>query len=269
MTNAPGRYLSFDSVASEYDETRVIPPEVAEDAARFCSAISHLGSGGLFLDAGVGTGRFGAALSRQNPGQVVGVDISLPMMRQVRGKTAPRSIMLANSDLQRLPFRAGVFSGALVVHVLHLVEHWRLVIDEIRRVLAPHRGVLLLGSEQGDRSVIVDRYYNRARELGVLGATLGSPGLSETLALLRKQEMGAAHIEQLSAPFLSWQRGATVAQTLSALSRRTYSQTWTVPDDAHQILLADAAEYGIQTFGNLQSEEVLNTTLALYVVRWP
>lgn len=269
MISEPGRYLSFDAVAEEYDETRALPAEIAADVARFCGAAAHLQSGGLFLDAGVGTGRFGAALAQQNPGQLVGVDISLPMMRQVRKKTTPGSMMLVNSDLQRLPFRSGAFCGALVVHILHLIERWQSVIAEIRRVLAPHSGVLLLGSEQGGRSALVDRYYDRARALGVLRPSLGSQGLSETLNLLKRQDMGAPHIEPLSAPYLTWERRVTVAQTLSALARRTYSQTWAVPDDIHAALMADAEEYGVRAFGDLSGEETLKTQFALYAIRWP
>jgi hypothetical protein len=144
-----------------------------------------------------------------------------------------------------------------------------LVVDEVRRVLLPHHGVLLLGSEQGGRSVIVDRYYDRARGLGVLKPSLGAPGLTQTLSLLRRQEMGAARVEPLSAPYLSWQRRVTVEQTLRALAHRTYSQMWAVPDDIHQTLLADAENYARKTFGDLRTAETLDAQFVLYAIRWP
>lgn len=269
MTVALGRYLSFDAVADEYDQTRVIPAAILDDAARLCAATARLRTGGLFLDAGVGTGRFGAPLSRLHPGQIVGADVSLPMMGRAWEKTPPGSLALVNSDLQRLPFRSGAFQGALVVHILHLIERWTLVMDELRRVLMPRAGVLLLGSEQGGRSIVVDHYYERARGLGVLRPSLGAPGLTQTLALLRRPARGGARVAPLSAPYLSWKRRVSVEQTLSALARRTYSQMWAVPDDAHRLLLTEAQEYARRAFGDLRTEETLDAQLVLYSVRWP
>ena len=118
----------------------------------------------------MGTGRFAAPLSRLHPGRVVGVDISLAMMAQAAEKAGAGALPLFAGDLQRLPFRDGVFAGALVVHILHLVEQWRLVLDELRRVLVPKTGVLLLGGEQGGRSALVDFYFERARAKRVLAA---------------------------------------------------------------------------------------------------
>jgi ubiquinone/menaquinone biosynthesis C-methylase UbiE len=269
VTAVPGRYLSFDAVADEYDQTRVVPDEIREDVARLCASTARLAAGGLFLDAGVGTGRFGVPLSRHYPGQIVGADISLPMMHHAQEKTTSGGLACVNADLQRLPFGRDMFQGALIVHILHLIERWTLVIDELRRVLIPHTGVLLLGGEQGGRSVAVDFYYERARRLGVLRPSLGAPGLTQTLALLRKPDRGGAHVEPLSAPYLQWQRRVSVEQTLSALARRTYSQMWAVPDDAHHQLLAETEDYARRSFGDLRSVETLDAQFVLYAVRWP
>lgn len=266
MRPAGGRYLSFDAVAGDYDQTRFIPPHVVNAAAHLCAFAAHLDAGGLLLDAGVGTGRFGVPLAARHAGQVVGVDVSLPMMQCARAKASPRALPLLQADLQRLPFRAGAFQGILAVHVLHLLEGWKLALDEFRRVLAPHRGVLLLGTEQGGRSLIVDHYYARARAQGLLQSSLGAPSHTGLLALLRR---GGARTDALSAPGLSWQRQVSVAQTLSALSRRTYSQMWPIPDDAHAILMRDAARFAAQHLGGLERIETLDMHFALSAIRWP
>jgi ubiquinone/menaquinone biosynthesis C-methylase UbiE len=260
MTAALGRYLSFDSVADVYDATRVIPAGTCEDIARLSAETAGLRSGGLFLDAGVGTGRFAAPLGRRFPGQIVGADISLPMMRRAEAKAAPGLFALVNADLQRLPFRAGAFRGALIVHILHLIERWTLVIDELRRVLLPH-GVLLLGSEQGGRSLLVDFYYTRARKLGVLKSSLGAPGLPKTIAALRSRE-------RISAPYLTWKRSMPIAETLRTLRHRTYSQMWAVPEDIHNRLLAETEEYALRAFGDPRFTETLDAYFLLYAVRW-
>ena len=267
MTDAPGRYLSFDSVAGDYDRTRVIPPAILDDVIRACAREAHLSRKGQFLDAGVGTGRFAVPLSRLHPGRVVGVDISTAMMAQATAKAAPESLSLLTGDLQRLPFHSGVFAGALVVHILHLVEQWRLVLDELRRVLVPKTGVLLLGGEQGGRSALVDFYFERARARRVLGQSLGTPGLTQALAYLRRDVR--SQVEMLSLPYLKWKRAVPIGETLEALERRTYSQIWNVPDAAHEALLAETRDYARRTWAEGEAVETLTARFVLYAARWP
>ncbi len=240
----PGPYLSFDAVAEEYDRTRGIPPAVTADIARLCASAARLERGGWFLDAGVGTGRFAEPLSRDYPGQVVGADISLPMIRQAQAKADPAGgLNLVQADLQRMPFRAGTFCGALAVHVLHLIERWPLVLAELRRALVPRTGVLLLG-KQGGHSSLVDYYYAQARRQGVLKPKLGAPDMSHTLAYLRQ---GGAQAEALSAPYLTWERRVTVGETL----------------------LADTTAFARRTLGDDAAPETFPMRFVLHAVRWP
>ena len=156
----------------------------------------------------------------------------MPMMIQASVKARPGALPLVGGDLQRLPFPDGTFDGALTVHILHLVERWRLVLDELRRVLVPKTGVLLLGGEQGGRSALVDFYFERARARKVLSHSLGTPGLTQALTYLRRDTN--AHLTMLSLPYLKWQRTMPVSETLDALDRRTFSQMWNIPDDVHR-----------------------------------
>lgn len=263
MTDRPGRSVSFEPVAGDYDQTRVIPSPQLEEIARLCVREARLKKGGRFLDAGVGTGRFAAPLSRLYPGRIVGVDLSSAMMERAQSKVARGSLALAQADLQRLPFRDGTFAGALMVHILHLIEQWPLALSEMRRVLAP-KGVLLLGGEQGGRSKLVDFYYERARARQVLRPSLGTPGKTQALAYLRR----SARVELVAAPTIAWKRVVPVSDTLAALARRTYSQMWAIPDDAHQALMAETAEYARQAFSDLDASETREAVFSLHAVRW-
>ena len=264
--DAPGRYLSFDAIADDYDRTRVIPQSVLEDVARACAREARLLHGGLFLDAGVGTGRFAAPLAALHPRRVTGMDISTPMMAQATVKVPPGALSLVCGDLQRLPFPNATFDGALTVHILHLVERWRLVLDELRRVLLPKTGVLLLGGEQGGRSALVDFYFERARARKVLSHSLGTPGLTQALTYLRRDTH--ARLAMLSLPYLKWNRTMPVLETLDALERRTYSQMWDIPDDAHQALIAETRAYAQRTLGRLEALETLDARFVLHTARW-
>ncbi len=265
----PGRYLSFDQVAGEYDRTRVIPAPQMEDIVRLLGREAKLERGGLFLDAGVGTGRFAAPLARLYPSQVVGTDISLPMMQQIAAKSAPTTLPLALADLQRLPFRSGAFQGALLVHILHLIEGWPRVLAEVRRVLAPS-GALFLGIELGGRSILIDFYFERARARRVLAASLGTAGLSPALSYLRRREQGGglgASVTLLE-PLVAWKRTIPVPLTLDALARRTYSQMWDIPAADHAELLEETRRYALQTFRKADAAETLPSRFSLYAARW-
>ena len=271
MPMTPGRYLSFDQVAGDYDQTRVIPNTQMDTIVRLLGRETKLAQNGLFLDAGVGTGRFAAPLSKLFPAQVVGIDISLPMMEQSAFKSVPGTLALAQADLQRLPFRSDAFSGVLLVHILHLMERWPLVLTEARRVLIPKTGILFLGIETGGRSVLVDFYFERARARRVLGASLGTPSLSPALALLRRRERDGglgASVSLLETPALVWKRTIPTADTLDALARRTYSQMWNMPETDHVEILAETQKYARQTFSKSNVAETLPSRFSLYAVRW-
>ena len=271
MADAPGRYLSFDAVADDYDRTRVIPEAQLEEIARILACESHLEHGGLFLDAGVGTGRFAAPLARRHPGQIIGADIALAMMERIAAKTPPGSLSLVRADLQRLPFGKSVFDGALLVHILHLIEPWKVVLQEMRRVLAPRTGSLFLGVEQGGRSVLVDFYYERARARHVLSASLGS-GMAPALAYLRRVERAGglgARVTLLDTPLLAWKRSVPVAQTLTALAGRTYSQMWGISDEVHAALMDETRRYADRTFPKRDAAEALSSRFVLHKACWP
>ncbi len=266
---APGRFLSFDQVAGDYDQTRVIPPVQMEEIVRRLGREAKLERGGLFLDAGVGTGRFAAPLARLYPAQVAGVDVSLAMMRHA-ATAGSGGLPLAQADLQRLPFQNGAFQGVLLVHILHLVERWPLVLSEAKRVLAPKSGVLFLGTELGGRSALVDFYLERARARRVLPASLGTAGLSPALSFLRRRAQGGglgASVTLLE-PQLAWKRSVPTAWTLEALARRTYSQMWAIPGSDHAELLLETEKYARQTFRKADASETLLSRFSLYAARW-
>ncbi len=266
-----GRYQSFESVAGDYDRTRAIPEATRDEIARVVAREARLAGGGLFLDAGVGTGRLAVPLAQRHPGQVVGIDISPAMLARVGDKDGAGGLSLVRGDLQRLPFAAGTFRAALMVHILHLIEQWPLVLQETRRVLAPKDGVLLLGIEQGGRSLLVDFYYERARARHLLAPSVGSASLAPVLAALRRPAGSGgfgASVSQLSTPSLHWERVVPVAQTCDALASRTYSQMWSIPDAAHTELLSEMTDYAARTFRGTSSTETLASHLILHAVHF-
>jgi ubiquinone/menaquinone biosynthesis C-methylase UbiE len=263
--------LNFDPVADEYDQTRVLPPDVQEQAARMIREAIALTPGQVLLDAGVGTGRFALPLARQGV-PVLGIDISRGMMGRLQAKRAALEqggrivpLRLARGDLRRLPVASGVIGAALMVHILHLIVDWRAVVDEIHRVLAPG-GVLILASESGTRRWLPTRdfYFERAKQRGVLRAHQGATG-EEVYAYLAETGAQAARVD---AERIQWTMPVRVADTLEMLRRRTWSSLWAISDADHAELMAATETWARQTYGSLDADEESSAMLQVWAARW-
>jgi SAM-dependent methyltransferase len=153
--------IEFDRIAPVYDETRRAPTE--EELA----ALSEVLSGSrTVLDAGVGTGRFALPLHERHF-DVVGVDLSLEMMRRAQAKGLGS---LARADVRRLPLRDRAVDAVFSAHVLQLIPDPRAMLAELGRV-ARRVVVVELPSWQERRDAtrwreVRERYRTLAAELG-------------------------------------------------------------------------------------------------------
>jgi SAM-dependent methyltransferase len=155
--------VEFDRIAPVYDETRRPPSGEELDALA-----AMLGSCRTLLDAGVGTGRFAVPL-RERGFEIVGVDLSLGMMRRARSKGVSA---LIRADVLRLPLGDRVVDAVFMAHVLQLLPDPRLVLRELGRVA--RRRVVVQLPEWFDRppSDAARRRRARYREIA---AELGYP----------------------------------------------------------------------------------------------
>lgn len=258
-----GPYLNFDRVADQYDATRVLPEAVREAVVEQVIAAAGLGAGDTFLDAGVGTGRFALPLARRGV-SVLGVDVSPKMMRQLLRKKPPDNLVLAQADLRRLPVRSGAVRGVLVAHVLHLIADWRMVLLECRRVLS-RNGLLFLLYETGKRFPAREHYLSLARERGLLRPAIGAQNAEQALDYVR--QLGGA-VSLSEHPSLRWQARRTHRDVLQEIDKRTYSQTWDIPDGAHRELMTQTLQYIREQFGSEDEVHVSDAVVNLYAVRF-
>ncbi len=255
------QYLSFDRVAEDYDATRFLPETVREAVVEQMLTVARLAPGEWFVDAGTGTGRFALPLARRGV-QVLGIDVSRRMMSQLLRKGAPPSLALVQADLRHLPVRSHSIKGVLVAHVLHLIADWRTVLQECRRVLR-RDGVLFLLYEEGKRFPAREYYLALARERGLLSPVLGASSADEALEFVR--QMGGT-VTLIEHPSLRWQAGRTHREVLQEVEKRTYSQLWNIPDEAHRDLLAQTRNYIREQFGSEDERYTAEAVVRLYAV---
>ena len=91
------------------------------------------GRGETLLDAGCGTGVFTLDLLASGA-HVIGLDISLPMLRRSREKARGEPLQIVLGDMLHLPFPGNFFDKAVSVTALEFIEDGQSAVRELFRV---------------------------------------------------------------------------------------------------------------------------------------
>ncbi len=209
----PGR-LSFDRVATIYDETRGLPPRIL---SRVLGVLVDELRGKRVLEVGVGTGRFAVPLQKSGI-DLVGIDISHAMVELGLAKGL-RNVVFA--DAARLPFAARAFDVATSNHVLHLIADWRDVLREIARVTA-ETYFSVIGRSSGPD---LNREYHALVEDG--GFHWQPPGLHERKLPERLKP-------DLVMPVGPFPESLPADRAIAEIEQRAYTSQWEVPEELHR-----------------------------------
>ena len=103
------------------------------------------GTSGRGLDAGCGTGLLEEAIQRIHPHfRVIGVDLSLSMLRQARSKSwIANHGNWCNALSEELPFSSGSIDGVVCANSFHYFRQPLRAVEEFRRVLRPNGWLVL------------------------------------------------------------------------------------------------------------------------------
>lgn len=210
------RAVSFDRVATEYEASRALPPELQLFAV---AAIRREVGDDALLDVGVGTGRYALDLQRAGV-RLTGCDVSAGMLREAWRRGVRR---VCRADARRMPFRDASFPHAMSNHLLHLVRGWPELLGEVARVT---RGSYLSVVEhEAAAPDLVDRYH---QEVGARHPeTADHPGIHEEDLVER-----VAPDRRIEGSLV--RRELAADDQLETIDRRLYSSQWNIPDDAHR-----------------------------------
>jgi SAM-dependent methyltransferase len=128
--------IDYTDISQTYDEYRSFSKHLAKKVVEF----GGIREGIKALDVGCGTGNLARQLLDLMSLDIVGVDISLPMLKVARGKSL--EVLCADAASNRLPFRDSSFDILTATYVIHQISNLELLFSECYRVL--RNGVLVL-----------------------------------------------------------------------------------------------------------------------------
>ena len=176
------------------------------------------------LEIGIGTGRIALPLMAAGV-RLVGIDISIEMLRRLRGKAGDAAPPIAIADATALPFQDSTFGSAVAAHVLHLVSGWTRAVDEIVRVVRPG-GVLVASrgatSGSGWQAAVRRRFFAEA------GNPAWPPGMDRIAEL--DVEMSSRRASLIDLPELVNESQTSIDSIISHLEAGTWSACWTLDD---------------------------------------
>ena len=134
--------IDYTDISQTYDEHRSFSKHLAEKVAEF----GGIREGMKVLDVGCGTGNLATQLLDLTDLDIVGVDISLPMLKVAREKSL--EVICTDVANNRLPFRDGCFDIITATYVIHQISNLELLFPECHRVLRDGALVLLTSSHE-------------------------------------------------------------------------------------------------------------------------
>jgi SAM-dependent methyltransferase len=210
--------ISFDRVAEKYDSTRALPDEVMKEI--FAAFERMMSRDTVILDAGVGTGRFSLPM-QEHEFEVVGVDISMKMLRRAREKGVQN---LFRGNMCSLPFMDNAFQFSFSVHVLHLIKDWKCALGEIGRVTTDEY-LSVLSEKSGSPAQGIRNTYDAAcKDLGFDVHHVG----------LRERELPDLLPPDSYTKLLLYEHTIDVPSLIEEYQDRLFSDQWIVPEDIHE-----------------------------------
>jgi SAM-dependent methyltransferase len=247
--------VAFDRAPGFYDRTRALAPATMEAVVALLA--DELAGRAPVLEPGVGTGRMALPVAAAGV-DVIGLDLSGPMLGELVAKRDNTThVQLVRGDATALPFPAGAFGGAYVVHLLHLVPGWARIVAELARVVRPGGVVLVdMGSPGGGAAHEINARFERAA-----GIERRHPGLMDgPQALDDAMAAHGARVRPLE-PIVET-RTARPDHYIGRLEDNLFSWTWALDDATRQRAGAEVRTWAVERFGALDRPQPVTITVA-------
>lgn len=163
--------INFDCIAKRYDITRAISKETLNNIANTLKSRFYNLKYQDALEIGIGTGRFGIEFASLFS-SYIGIDISEKMLMKLSEKDCHRRIKLLKMDGTTMSFVDNCFDFVFLFSVLHLIEDWKKLFLEIKRILK-NDGLIVIGRKEyvGEKSHIYEfirhKIVRKSKDIGL------------------------------------------------------------------------------------------------------
>jgi SAM-dependent methyltransferase len=246
-------------MAHLYDRTRIGDPLLG---LRLVSMlVKLLAEAGPCLEVGIGTGRIGIPLQRLGI-PVIGVDISLPMLRTFRtkGHTAAQ-MRVVQADAQALPFASGTFGASLLFNVLYLAPSWVRVLTEVMRVV-----------RRAGTIIVSDGDYYAAWSRATVEMFLAEAQADTGPSRFRFEDVDAFMEAAGAGTEPVWSLEQTRTNTLEAVIARLEEGAWSccagITPAVRHAAASSTRKWAVKTFGSLTEERATPLRIELHVYRF-
>jgi ubiquinone/menaquinone biosynthesis C-methylase UbiE len=202
---------------------------------------------GRCLEIGVGTGRIALPLVRAGV-SIVGVDISREMLRQLIDNAGQAAPSLVIADATRLPFATDTFSSAIAAHVLHLIPHWTIAVDELLRVLSP--GAVILATRGAGPATDWVREVRR-RFFVEGGDPPWPPGVDRIEEL--DEHMRSLGIDTRALPALATDGELSIETFIANLEAGYFSACWSLAEPTRRQAATATRQWAATHLGDLDT----------------
>lgn len=250
---------AFDSTAATFDRYRALPDHALAAIRRAIWDCTGKPESSRVLEVGAGTGRIGRTFVEAGDAYI-GVDISLPMLREFR--TRNTGAFLIQADGVRLPFRDTSFDLVLLMHVLSGMDAWRNLLCETVRVIKPG-GFVVVGHTTGSMAGVDARMKRQLKQV------LERLGVSQDHARKSREEplewlhAGASRRMQVTAA--SWLAPRTAREFLDR--HRNGARFSMLPVDIREEALKSLSNWAEKSFGSLDKAFAEEFSFVLHVFR--
>jgi ubiquinone/menaquinone biosynthesis C-methylase UbiE len=265
LYNSAVESMSFDAIASVYDDTRVF------DETCFNAALDYLVSRfpplkyPALFEPGIGTGRIAIPLAERGY-KVTGADISTEMLKILADKLARRPglpVKFINQDITSLPFPDASYDICVAVSIFHLIPAWQKAVDEVFRVLKPTAPLILMFTGVGIEDPSIEkRYHQLCAEYGYTIKNIGVSAKTELPVYLTGL---GRRIEKVGGLW-QWRQRVRVDRFVANIRSRKYSYASLAPDDIHFKVMETLEAELIKQYGSLAIETEMPTEITMMLV---
>lgn len=249
--------FSFDGrVAAQYAQQRAHPPDVS---VQIGAAIAEaMGDEAHLLEIGVGTGRIAGPTAAAGAA-VTGIDLAAEMLHEVEWVDG---LAITQGDMHHLPFATSVFDAVIAVHVLHLTGEVERVLAEAARVLRSG-GLFIQGEDwTAPDSVVGTLRTEMRRHVVTLLPNAKPPAAGANIRELLRGLGGGKRREVIAA---SWELSVSPAGYIDALAARQHAESWVLPDEVLDSLVAHLREFASEKWDDPQAPQAVARRFLLRV----